>query len=304
MAEVITTLIFCPVSLDTSYTLTVTDDSGAGRSVTINPSGTNYYLAFVKPSGGTGASEQLPLSLSTHLSSRLNNGTGHSYWSESPTAAGLVRLAYSGPTTGQITSWGSGNVIRTLLGFDTTVSIASGGTQTAAYIPPYTLAAIGRARSTGWDRRKPRAAYATTDDGRSYGWSDSVRQMCQTFDLIGHASTRTVRSSLGAAGTPLYPDTASRYTTPPSTAVTSSNVPALPWSVLDFVDSAIGHDLYAFLGTYQTALTGGTTTMDRVQLDPDFYLGDSMFSPTQQNWSARVDVKRVALCLVTKDVSM
>jgi hypothetical protein len=307
MAETINTALLCPFTLNAAYTLTVSDASGSPRSPpNINPSGTVYYYAITSPSGGTGASEILPLNFLAYVVDRLNSGTGFSYWSGTVTAEGFVKLTYSGGGTGTVSSWGSGNVVGTLLGYGSTAvgPLATGASQTAAKHPPFVLYAIGRGASTGWDRKKPVSAYAVAGDGRTYGWSDRVRRLAQTFDLIGHPSTWTTRTSLSAAGTPLYPDTASRFITPPSTLVTASDIPALPWSVLDFIDAAPGHDLAAFLGTFQTALTGGTTTFDRVHLDPDFHQGDSVSAPMQTNWSARYNVRRFGLRLVTKDVSM
>ena len=57
MAESINTAMFLSFSLSNALTWTVTDDIGVGRTVTINPSGTNWYRMRCAPAAGAGTSD-------------------------------------------------------------------------------------------------------------------------------------------------------------------------------------------------------------------------------------------------------
>lgn len=282
MAETITAVLAqawrCPASA--SITKQENVPIGSPSTVSVGTTG-QYYRHFFVKSGADGSATN-PKSYPSIVEAALGAN-----WSFGPRPDGFIDVTYNGTGTGTITWDGTGGtsvVPRNLLGFASNISLTHGQTTTATYHPAGMVYTIGRRNCRLYERRKPFAAYATTPDGRVYGWRDSSRQMGIRWDAIAHPRDWATRATLGAACTPLYPSTG-RYLTPAS----SPSGAVLPWSVLDFWDSCAGIDV-AYVSDYQGVFAGLVSTFDVLHASEEMLMADRPTSPTQANWSGRFDM--------------
>src|SRR5262245_10836888 len=117
--------------LSTTYAITVTDqDNLGGHTVTINPSGTQYYRIFLGPTGASGATQFAAIEFLAYLEGLLGVR-----WTVRLTTGGTVVITYLGSGTGTInwgTGAGSGEAIKVMLGYSSTsFSLSTNGTKYA-----------------------------------------------------------------------------------------------------------------------------------------------------------------------------
>lgn len=300
MAEVITAAIDQAWRATASASIAVVDSVGGTRTESIGTSGKYYRQVLVKSTADGSATN--PYSYLFTVGAALGSA-----WELGPVTSGGVGtgfwyIKYLGTGTGTITWDGSGGtstVPRNLLGFSTNVSLATNATLVATYHPAGFVYTIGRRNCKDYERRKPMAAYATTPDGRVYGWRDSSRQVCLAWDAIGHPRDWATRNSLPAACTPLYPTDPARILTPPSSVAAASP----PWSVLDFWDTCAGFDL-AYVRDFQAVLAGSVSTFDVLHLAEETIMADRPTAPMQANWSGRFNFSNMQFNVVAVAQSM
>lgn len=279
MAQNPTTLIAQPVTLATSYALTVTDNGGAARTVTV-PAGT-YRMLLASVSAGTGT-VAAPWETATKITALLNAASGASVWGLTMLATGYLHWTYTGPVSGTIT-FDAGGVIRKMLGMSGSIGLSSGASFDSNYQPPGCLFIATRASDTYWTSAGTMAAYGQLPTGETYGWESSITKQVRAFNLRLHPTNATAATALSSNVTPLYPDDESRIRVP------SGPVGAAPpWSAHDFVRTAGTKRLGAALGTF-AARVAGTGVFDEVYLTPAALTHDRAQSLSVAAWSQRMD---------------
>jgi hypothetical protein len=247
MAELPTSLIDLGWKQLTAYTLTVTDQAGIGRTVTVGSAGT-WWRIQLAVSSASGATELLAKPFLNGIQTALNAALANK-WQLSLTAAGNVQFKYLGTGTGSITL---PTVIRNLLGFATDVSgLTTGAVQTGFYLPAGCLYTIERAGDDGWNPEAPAVAMATLPAGQgTYGWMDSSSNMRRKFDLGKHPRYWSSRVATSAGATPMLPDDRARW------FVRAASLEACtpPFSLLDLVRMALGRRCGAALSNVQTMI--------------------------------------------------
>jgi hypothetical protein len=286
MSESLTTLLAQPVTLESSYAWSVTDQGGAGRTVTIPVGVYRLLLASVASGAGTVAA---PWETLTKFQALINAGAGGGNpWAFSLQSTGLVRIQYNGAGTGTLNFDGAG-VTRKLLGWASGISTTTGGYLDGAYLPTHAVFAFNRAGDTGWVSVPRPGAWAVMPTGVVYGWQGATARQTRQFTLRFHPTDWTQRTALSSLATPLYPDDESRIRTPTATPGVS-----YPWSIHDFVRTAGGLRLGAALGTLQARISG-TGTFDEAYLLPEALTADGATRLSVANWSQRTDWADVAL---------
>lgn len=281
MAAPITSAICQVLTLTTKYDLTVTDSAGVGRTVTLGTNLTPTYWRTFLASSATPTTPSTtitsPKSLIAHLQAQLNAAIGSTKWLVTMSATGSVQIQWTGATNPATITWDAGNVIRNALGFTAGVSLAPNATATATYHPTHTIYSVSRRDDTGWIIVPQRRAVAELPNGTVFGWQDGTQRRRRSFTLGFHPYDWSTRSAAGANGTPLWGDS-SRETSP---SITAGVVP--PWSLSDFFATCLGYRCGAALGTYQTVLTGATTTCDAVYVGADTLTADAVQALEQAN---------------------
>jgi hypothetical protein len=284
-------MIAATFKLATSVVLTVTDDQGIGRSVTIATLSTDTYwrikLASSASPGTPSTTPGSPKNILAHITNKLNAG-GSAIWSATLNAAGFVVFAYSGVVRAGTITW-PGSILENTLGFTANVSVPMGSSQTAAYHPSHTAYFISRENDTGWQNDPPLVAIARPRGGRPYGWSDTSAIVTRTFDAKWHPYTWSSRTSAGLSSTdggatPIWGDS-SRWKTRTATAGMT-----LPFGLVDFFaicglnSSVDGLNICgASLGTFPEVTAGTTTTYDEVIVDASTIAAKNVQAPEIPN---------------------
>jgi hypothetical protein len=295
VAETITTTIHATFALSTSYTLTVTDDQGVGRSVTVGTAATTTYwrVGVATLSGSPSTTPGTPYHFLAYLQARLNAG-GSAIWSVAINSAGFVVFTYTGVVrAGTITF--PDTIVRNVLGYQGNVACSmGGGTSQAPYHPTHVFYSLGLSNSTNWSDDPPLAAIAGPRDGSTYGWSDSAALQTITFDSLFHPYDWDARTTLGlsataSAATPYQGSSTRRKTRSTTAGITP------PYGGVDFFytvatnNSVVGMaKCGALLGNFQAALLGSVSTFDEVYLDPESITRADAWKPSVPNWSLRM----------------
>jgi hypothetical protein len=285
MAETLTTLLAQPVTLESSYAWSVTDQGGAGRTVTI-PAGV-YRLLLASPSTGAGT-VAAPWETLSRFEELINASAGGNVWSFALTAAGLVTITYTGTGTGTLPFDGA-NVTGKLLGFTGGVSLATGTTATSNYPPTHCVFAFARSGDTGWVGAPRLGAWATMQNSVVYGYASTRARQTRRFDLRLHPTDYAARTALASLATPIYPDDESRVRLPTATPGVDP-----PWSVHDTIRTAGGQRLGAALGTLQARIAG-TGLYDEVYVGAETLTDENATTLSVANWSQRTDWRGVVL---------
>lgn len=257
-----TTLLAQTVKLTVKATLTVKDQHGASRSIDINPADAERYFRISACAQGdatasAATTEETAAEFLHHVQTRLNNGVS-AVWVVSLQTDGFVKIQYTGTGLGQIT-WDSGNTVRNILGFtgSATSNLGTNAYTVGSYQPGHVLFVVGRSTESHW---RTNAAHITAFETRGgivdavIGGS-SVEEL--SFDSELHPTNTTYQSSLAVYSTPI--DTTGRNS---RTVNLDAGGLAPPWSAKDFFNVARGSVIGALIGTFQTRLTGSTTTYD------------------------------------------
>lgn len=292
MAQLPTTVIQQPFSWSTSYDLTVTDDQGIGRTVTLGTlSTTTWWRTFLASaaSPSTPSTDQAaPKRLLDHIAARLNAG-GPDIWVLNVNTDGLVVFNYSGVVRAGTIVFPSDDV-RAPLGHVANVACAMGGTSTAPYLPAHSVQFLNLTATDGWTRTPGFVAAARRPGGTVYGWSDRRTGRRKVFATQFIPFDWTKRTTLGAAASPMWPNDTTRYTQPSSAAGVS-----LPWSVHDFLSTCLGQRCGALLGTFQRVLTGSVTTYDVISVDPDTLQRSDVQKIEVADWDAYAKAQNIII---------
>jgi hypothetical protein len=290
----ITSILNTTFKLLTSTVLTVTDDQGIGRSVTLATLSTDtfwrVYLASSASPGTPSTTAASPKSLLAHITNKLNAG-GSAIWSVALNSAGFVVFTYTGVTRAGSITW-PGSIVENVLGFTSNISVTlpAGGanTQTATYHPQFSAYFISRENDTGWQDDGPLVAIAHPRGAAPYGWSDTSALVTRTFDAKWHPYTWSSRTSAGLSstdpsGTPVWGD-GSRWKTRSRTAGMTN-----PTGLNDFfaavaLNSSDGTNLCgALLGTYPEVRAGSVTTYDEVYVHAKTLAAKNVQTPAIAN---------------------
>jgi hypothetical protein len=313
MAETITTALNATFALTTSYNLTVTDDQGVGRTVTIGTAATTTYWRIAIAGAASPATPSTtagsPKRLLDHIAAKLNAG-GSDIWLLSVTTSGFVNIAYSGVVRAGTIELGS--VPRNLLGFaDATpdISVPMGGSQTATHYPSHSAYFLGPANATNWRDTPPLCSISEGRDGSSYSLTDTMGLREYTFDGLYHPTKWSDRTVLGisataSSATPIYGDS-SRYKTRSAAAGVTP-----PWGLTDFMFACLSNGATAdmakcgaVIGTFQSVVGGSVTTFDEVYVSAETLTKSKPQVPSIANWSARMNWPGIVLRQYAEGVS-
>ncbi len=136
---------------------------------------------------------------------------------------------------------------------------------------------------------------AAMASGKVYVFEDSSRLLTKTFDGLYHPKDWAARLAYGATATQLFP-AAARWRTPDATPGV-----APPWSLMDFFGTCAGQRLACLLGTFQTALTGGTTTYDACYITPETLANNSPTRPAKEGWDALYHWERIGVLYAAQE---
>ena len=229
----------------TALNTTVTDDAGAGRTVTTAAG--SYRTFAARTAAGTGAADD-PYELLYALTQLF----GAARWLFSLTAAGKVKVTSLNVAASSIT-WHA--TIAALLGFTSNVGpLATNASQTASKLPSHVVL-FAACDDTGWRRKPGRFSGATLPSGKVYGWGDRLQGLTRTLTLKLLPKDDDARTTLITADPTSAPPTpcfgvTSRVTSPG----TGEPAQALPWGVVDTLGTAGARSLGVILGTLQTAI--------------------------------------------------
>lgn len=262
-----TTLVAQTFKLSVAYNLTVTDQHGTGRTVSINSLGSDRYFRFCAAPNGdatasTATTEEAAVEFINHVQQRLNAGFS-AVWSLSIIDQGLIKILYSGTGLGSIT-WDTNKIIRNLLGYtgNATSNLSNGAYVYGTYQPTHCLFCVGRETETPYAHERHAVAAARTRGGRVSAWFSGSRPVFSRFKSVLHPTTQSHQSSLAMYSTPIEPDR------DPRTVSDAAGV-APPWSAMDFLGASWGHALGILPGTFQNEVAGTATVYDLAYLDPD-----------------------------------
>jgi hypothetical protein len=304
MAETITTVLQATLVLTDDTVLTVTDDQGIARSVTIATNNTSTYwrpfVAYDTSPTTPSTDAASPKNLCAHIKAQLNAG-GSSIWSVLPNAAGFIVFTYTGIVrNGTITF--PDTILRNVLGFQANVACSmGGGTSQSSYHPTHTAYFLGPSNATNWVDDPPEAILAEPRDGSTYGPSDSAAVQTYTFKGLFHPYDWTARTTLGLAATdgsatPYQGDSSRRKARSTTAGITP------PYGLVDFRSTCTLNNSTpslakcgAVIGLYQSVLTGGVSTFDDVYLSADTLTKSDAFEPSVANWALRMNWKDITL---------
>lgn len=313
MAETITTALNATFTLSTSYTLTVTDDQGIGRSVTIGTAATTTYwrVCIASSASATTPSTTVgsPKSLCAHIEAQLNAG-GSAIWDVMPNTNGFITFTYTGIVRNGTVTFPD-TIVRNALGFQANVAASmGGGTSSGSYHPTHSAYFLGAANATNWLDDPPMGAFSTPRDGSTFGFADASAVQTYTFDGLFHPYDWAARTTLGlsataSSATPYQGDSSRRKTRSTTAGITP------PYGLVDFFatcalnnSTASMAKCGALLGTYQTALSGSTTTFDEVFVDPETLTRTNAAKPSVPNWSLRMNWPGITLRHYATGVSL
>jgi hypothetical protein len=291
VAETITTAIFATLALLDDTTLTVTEN-GVGSSPVIATNNTTTYWRIWCASSASPATPSTTPSAPKSLIAHIDNKLGAN-WTVGLNAAGFVYFTYSGAGNASIVF--PDTILRNVLGFQANVSVSSGGTSTAPYHPTHTAYFLGTSNATNWVDSAPLGAFAEPRDGTTYGWTDSAAVQTYSFDGLYHPYDWTARTTLGmsatsSSATPYQGDSTRRKTRSATAGITP------PFGLLDFRYACAANNgtagmsrCGALISTFQSAVSGSTTTYDEVHLSADTLTKDGAFKPSVPNWNARMN---------------
>lgn len=271
-----------------NYTVAYTDSSGAGNK-SFNFSGYYYRFLMAAASAGASGTNEDPKEYLDAVETVLG-----ALYTVSLQSDGFVRIAYSG-TGNAVLTWGAGETIGRLLGFDgATTTIAAGSYTTATYHPQAVVYALGCADSRGWGSRPTDDAWATTAGGVTYGWGGARHLLTKSFGLKYHPQNWTVRAS---RNTPVTPAWGANMTFAQAGPV---GEPVGTESVARFLLNAKGKQLAAMWSGFQHAGAG-------TAYDVGYFTADSILASNRQAWSIKdyqemVDFERLEMTLQTSTV--
>lgn len=266
-----------------NYTVAYSDSSGAGNK-SFNFSGYYYRFLMAAASAGASGTNDDPKEYLDAVETVLGG-----LYTVSLQTDGFVRIAYSG-TGNAVLTWGAGETIGRLLGFDgATTTIAAGSYTTATYHPQAVLYALGAFDSRGWSAQSTDDTYATTAGGVTYGWGGARHLLTKSFSLKFHPRTWAVRTSRNAPNTPAW----GTYMTFAQAGPVGE--PVGTESVARFLLNSKGKALGAMWHGFQTAGSGTV-------YDIGYFTADSIREANRSVWSIKdyqelVDFERLTMAL-------
>lgn len=276
-----TSMLAQPFTFTANYTATTTGDDAGTKNFNFNGLTARVFLAGAAT--GSGVDETDPLELLAVVEANLGAS-----WTVRMGIDGRVRITYVGSLVGEIT-WGTSIVIARLLGF--TASTLSGleGVPVAAPYPPMGVVYCkAREKATDWTMRAAGLSGALAGNGVVTGRTDGRRILTQTFTSRVHPRTWAEASdpqTLSYA-TPLY----AQDSTPARRFQPAGPLGVLPpWSVDEFVTTALGHRCAFALGTFQALVAGTRTDFEVGYLLPEM-IRDLKSPKSAGNWRVFRDV--------------
>lgn len=263
MSESLDSLIAQAYELGAGYSMTVDDDVGVGRSVTMTA---GFYRTFAAQ-GNTGTGTVLnPYELLFRLRQELDP----SQWNVMMRADGHVRIVYTGlAPDGQIV-WNSGS-LSNLLGFLTDIGpMATGQHQDGEELPTHCVF-FAACEDGGWLRTGGRFSGSRMPSGRVYGFGDRLQGLTRRLTLRLIPKSAEVRNALIATEVDCVPPSPcfgpmSRATNPG--AGEPGQVP--PWGAVETVATAGARSLGVMLGTFQAAVSNpGGAVFEHCYFTPD-----------------------------------
>lgn len=247
MSETLDYLIAQAFEIPAGTTMSVDDDLGSGRTVTMTP---GFYRTFAAQ-GNTGAGTEVnPYELIFRLRQELDP----SNWNVSIRPNGKVRITYLGLAPNGAITWGSGP-LSNLLGFLTDIGpVATGQHTDADYLPTHCIF-FAACEDSGWGRSPGRFSGARMPNGKVYGWGDRLQGRTCTLTLRLLPKDNATRDAIIAADANAVPPTpcfgpTSRATSP----ATGEPGQVFPWGAVETIATAGGKSLGVMLGTLQTAI--------------------------------------------------
>lgn len=289
MSEQNDSLIAQAYRIPSGWALTVDDDLGAGRALTMTA---GWYRTFAAQ-GNTGAGTELnPYELLFHLRQVLDSAN----WNVSMRPSGLVRITYLGLAPDGMIVWGAGG-LDNLLGFATDIGPVATGQHTDATSLPTHCVFFGPCDDSGWTRAPGRFSGARMPSGRVYGWGDSLQGLTRKLTLKLLPKDTATRDALIAADPDSVPPTPcfgpmSRVTNP------GTNEPAQvpPWGAIETFATAGGRSLGVMLGTLQTAIANpGSAPFDHCYFAPETINGGADVRLSVELYDPRRDIASVDL---------
>ena len=282
MGEPISYALAQPLSLPAS-SLTVTDDGGPGRTVTVLA---GWYAILLANALGTGA-ELDP----AELLGAIETALGASQWSVTLRPSGRVRLTYLGTTPGKI-AWAS-TTLRNVLGFaDPVGPLSTGQWAEGEYQPTHGLYAE-TALDGGWQVEPGRVAGGVMPDGVSYGWQDGLGGQRREVTLRLLPKTSAEALTLDTEATPALAPVE-------RVVLLGADEPgqAPPWSCADTQATAVGR-LCGWTDDLQGVIAGTVTTIERVSIDTAS-LGAARSRLSVERYDPRRDFGPLTLCWVDR----
>ena len=290
-------LIALPVRWTTSLDATVTDDAGVGRSVTMIASGTLWTRTFLAPATG-GTSQNTPKDLLRHIDAALNAAPAPGgQWSVTMTAAGRVRIAYSGSGTGAVT-WGAAVAVGRALGFSGNLSIPTGTHVDGDTLPAFCWFPYSLDSDTGFRAEHSLLSAALHANGAVTAFDEGTQLVTRTFRARYAPATESVRTTRALYATPFYPpsDEPTRWTAP---SIVPEDCPEA-WTVHETLSCAIGLRCAYALGDLQSLIAGSSTGYYEGAVDPESVRsrGDRA-ALSVAAYSSLVDVPSITLSMRT-----
>jgi len=226
-----------------------------------------------------------------NLLSWVGAGLG-AHYTVSLRSDGYVQIAYGALGDAAIT-WTGAEALRNTLGFSgtTTTIYASQGSVVVAPYPPMGVLYSGAVLDASpWVPSPTDAALATSNGGRTYGWSARTALVRKRFTLGWHPRTWAERVRLGSLLTPAFPEDTgalpqqTRWTYP---AAPPSASLAPPWSVHEFLATSRTSPVAAVFGGFQQ-LGGAVRYCDLGYWTAESSLAEQAFVHGVAAWSARV----------------
>ena len=284
----INTMLAHSFLFSTNYVVGYSDSSGSGNK-SFNFSGYYYRFLMAAASAGASGTNEDPKEYLDAVETALGG-----LYTVSLQTDGFVRIAYSG-TGNAVLTWGTGETIGRLLGFDgATTTIAEGSYTTATYHPQAVLYALGAFDSRGWTAQPTDDTYATTAGGQTYGWGGARQLLTKSFSLKFHPRNWTVRTARNAPHSPAW----GAYMTfaqagPVGEAVGTE-------SVARFLLNSKGKQVAAMWSGFQNAGSG-------TPYDLGYFTADSIREANRMGWSIKdyerlVDFDRLTMTLQTSTV--
>lgn len=262
MMEDLCYLLAQPFTL-TQQDLTVTDDVGTGRTVSL-PAGTYRTLLASGTPTGTAADPW-------ELLAKLEADLGIASWTVEMLSTGLVRITYIGAGTGEIDLT---TTLRNLLGHTGSATIgplATSATWTADRQPTHCVFAAA-AEDEGWQPGQGRAAVQEMPDGSVYGWQDGRTRLLRRLTLTMLPRDDAARTTLGSSSTPAIAEVT--YRLDPGDGAPGQ---APPWSVPQTLATAVGARC-GWTDDLQAVIAGTATTCDIVYLGAESHTAQTTLS--------------------------